>query len=170
VEDALFAQVHVAHQGEADLFEGVPVPRHVEVRFLAAEDVAVVLQGLGLTVHEQVIEGHRSLRVIPEKGGVIEWLNLHLDLPSEWARIIASADRCGGASSDGPKSAKLRTYAIKATIIVATSNVVESQILRSVKVTPNLSALRSNPIISTLSSLVPTSGYWPHCRLQASHE
>jgi hypothetical protein len=139
----------------ADVFEGVPMPRHVEVRFLAAEDVAVVLQGLGLTVHEQAIEGHRSLRVIPEKGGVIEWLNLHLDPPSEWARIIAPADRCGGAPSDGPRSAKLSTYAIKATIVVATSNVVESQILWSVKVTPNLSALRSNPIISTLSFAGP---------------
>ena len=52
-------------QGEADLFGGVAVPRPVEVRFLAAEDVAVVLQELGLATHEQVIEGHRALRVTP---------------------------------------------------------------------------------------------------------
>src|SRR5882757_1336400 len=82
VQDALLAQVHVAHQGQADLFEGVPVPRHVEVRFLAAEDVAVVLGRVGLIPHEQVIEGHRSLRVVLVKGGFIEQGELHLGPPS----------------------------------------------------------------------------------------
>jgi hypothetical protein len=42
---ALLAQVHVVHQ--ANLFEGVPVPRHVEVRFLAVKDIAVVLGEAG---------------------------------------------------------------------------------------------------------------------------
>jgi hypothetical protein len=170
MEDALFAQVHVAHQGEADLLEGVPVPRHVEVRFLAAEHVSVIVQGLGLTAHKQVIEGHRSPGMIPEKGGVIEWLNLHFGSPSEWARIIAAADRWGGASPDEPKSAKLSTYAIRATIVVVTINVVQSVILLSVKVTFNSSTLRSNLVITTLSFAGPDVWLWPHCRSQASHE
>jgi len=71
----------------------------------------------------------------------------------EWARIIAAADRCGGASSDGPKSAKLSTYAIRATITVVTINVVQSVILWSVKVTLNSSTLRSNSVITAHSLL-----------------
>jgi hypothetical protein len=47
-----------ACQGEADLLEGVPLPRHVEIRVLAAEDIAVVLRRLGLVAVGIAVRGH----------------------------------------------------------------------------------------------------------------
>src|ERR1700761_828200 len=91
-QDALLTKVHVAHQGQPDLLERVPVPRHVEVRLLAAQDVAEVLQLLGLAAHEQVVEGHRAPGVVELERVLVVRIDLHRGPPSssDSVRFLAS--------------------------------------------------------------------------------